>query len=103
MSGRVYQSRRLTRHDIFLRLQDALLQFRQPLPTTPEGRTDFAIYIKEALALIKDISTVARRYSLTADDKPSVVELIHHLEGLQAPPFNCIPPNALAGYVWLKG
>jgi hypothetical protein len=102
MSGRINQSRRLTRDDIFPRLQDALLVFRKPLPTTPEGQSDLNSDIKQALALIREISIEARRYSLTPDDKPAVVELIQHLEGLQAPPFNCLPPNALAGFEWLK-
>jgi hypothetical protein len=98
----IVQFRRLSADDHALRLRDALLELRKPLPTTAAGRTLLDDYIASSVVLLSEISAIVRHFALFPDEKPFVVELIQHLEGLQAPPYSRIVPGTLDDYLWLK-
>jgi hypothetical protein len=98
----IVEFRRLSAHDHALRLRDALLELRKPLPITAAGRALLDDYIVSSGVLLSEISATVRHFALFPDEKPFVVELIQRLEGLQAPPYSRIVPGALDDYLWLK-
>jgi len=64
--------------DHILRLDDALIELRKPLPTTAEGWMARDGYARKALILLDQISTYTKAYAgaLWGNEKKSVVELI---------------------------
>ena len=100
----VVQYYKLTPNDLMLRLDDALVELRQPLPTTPEGWVRRDGFIRQAMILLGDIVARLRPgYVLLPEEKKDVVELIEHLEGLRPiSPTLRQNPNAVNYYVSLK-